>query len=65
MALTADFITNEEIIKTYEEAAEDITLEAGDSTFSGHDAIEALEKVLVACVIYANEYEKNPFKKEK
>lgn len=44
------------------ERIEDITLDNGDPAYTAHTALEALGDVLSACVIYADEYEKEPYK---
>ena len=44
------------------ESIENITLDNGDPAYTGHAALEALGEVLSACIIYADEYEKDPYK---
>lgn len=44
------------------ERIEDITSDNGDPAYTAHAALEALGDVLSACVIYADEYEKDPYK---
>ena len=43
------------------ERIEDITLDDGAPSFTGHEAMEALGNVLASCVTYADEYEKDPY----
>lgn len=44
------------------ESIENIILDNGDPSFTGHDALEALGNVLAAVVTYYSEYEKDPYK---
>ena len=43
------------------EAIEQITRDNGDPSYQGHNAIEALGNLLSSCVIYENEYTKDPY----